>query len=436
MQLEFESYLKDKFPYLLTESSVLCCSGGVDSVVLFHLMLSVSKNFVVAHCNFNLRDNESLGDLEFVKDLCEKNSIKFYSKSFNTKKIQNTSNKSIQMVARDLRYDFFENLSVKLNINHILTAHHLNDSLESFIINISRGSGLDGLTGIPGLNKKIKRPLIEFEKVNIINYAKSNNLKWREDSSNKSNSYLRNKIRNKIIPELEKLDGNFLKNFKKSISYLKISNSVIHEKIDELKTDLIDYNRNEIRIKISNFDKVNKEAFLYYFLRDFGFTDWDTIFNLSDSESGKKILSESHILCKIKEFLILRPIHEIKKINQIIVDDSSIVEINNGKHVKFTITNEISRNNNNIITIDRDKLKFPLLLRNLNKGDSFQPLGMKGSKKVSKYLKDNNISQIDKGSVIVLVNGDDNIIWILGMRLDNRFCVSENSQKLLNIEYY
>ena len=436
MQLEFESYLKDKFPYLLTESSVLCCSGGVDSVVLFHLMLSVSKNFVVAHCNFNLRDNESFGDLEFVKDLCEKNSIKFYSKSFNTKKIQNTSNNSIQMVARDLRYDFFENLSVKLNINHILTAHHLNDSLESFIINISRGSGLDGLTGIPELNKKIKRPLIEFEKVNIINYAKSNNLKWREDSSNKSNSYLRNKIRNKIIPELEKLDGNFLKNFKKSISYLKISNSVIHEKIDELKTDLIDYNRNEIRIKISNFDKVNKEVFLYYFLRDFGFTDWDTIFNLSDSESGKKILSESHILCKSKEFLILRPIHEIKKINQIIVDDSSIVEINNGKHVKFTISNEISRNNNNIITIDRDKLKFPLLLRNLNKGDSFQPFGMKGSKKVSKYLKDKNISQIDKGSVIVLVNGDDNIIWIVGMRLDNRFCVSENSQKLLNIEYY
>ena len=233
MQLEFISYIKDNFPYLIKEKSIVCCSGGIDSVVLVNLMLSISKNFVVAHCNFNLRGDESNEDQEFVRKLCDKYSLEFFTKSFNTKKIKQDSNKSIQMIARDLRYDFFEELSSKLNINYILTAHHLNDSLESFIINISRGSGLDGLIGIPENNNKIIRPLIGFQKNKIVHYAKTKNLKWRQDSSNKNNSYLRNKIRNSIIPELEKLEGNFLKNFKKSISYLRISNTLIHEKLLE-----------------------------------------------------------------------------------------------------------------------------------------------------------------------------------------------------------
>ena len=429
MQLEFESHLKDNYPYLIKENSIVCCSGGVDSVVLLHLMLSVSKNFVVAHCNFNLRDVESDNDEEFVRNLCKENSIKFYSKSFNTNKIKDDSNRSIQMIARDLRYEFFEDLSLELNIDHILTAHHLNDSLESFIINISRGSGLDGLTGIPKKNNKIKRPLICFEKIKIINYAKSNDLNWREDSSNKSNSYLRNHIRNEIIPKLEKLEGNFLKNFKKSIYYLNISNTIVHDKIDELKSDLLEYVGDEIRIKIISLEKTNKEAFLYYFLRDFGFVDWDKIFKLSDSESGKKILSESHVLYRDKDQLILRPIKEIKKINHLIFD------INNNEHIKFETTAEIEKSDDNVITVDKEKLKFPLLLRNLEDGDSFEPFGMRGSKKVGKYLKDNNITQLDKDSVIVLVNGDDRIIWVVGMRLDARFSVSKYSQKLLNIEY-
>ena len=435
MQLEFISYIKDNFPYLIKEKSIVCCSGGIDSVVLVNLMLSMSKNFVVAHCNFNLRGDESNEDQEFVRKLCDKYSLEFFTKSFNTKKIKQDSNKSIQMIARDLRYDFFEELSSKLNINYILTAHHLNDSLESFIINISRGSGLDGLIGIPENNNKIIRPLIGFQKNKIVDYAKTNNLKWREDSSNKNNSYLRNKIRNSIIPELEKLEGNFLKNFKKSISYLRISNTLIHEKIDELKYNLLEHKENEISIKISNLEKINKEVFLYYFLRDFGFVDWDKIFKLTNSESGKRILSQSHILFRNKGQLILRPIQEIKKINYLINDIDSSIKFNNSFQIKFEKTTKISKNNN-IVTVDSEKLKFPLILRNFEDGDSFYPFGLNGSKKVSKYLKDNNISYLDKSSITVLVNGDNKIIWVVGMRLDNRFCVLENSQELLNIEYF
>ena len=435
MQLKFESYIKDHFPYLLEEKFVVCCSGGVDSIVLFHLMLSLHKNFVVAHCNFKLRDEESDNDEEFVKNICKQNSIEFYSKSFETKKIKVESNNSIQMIARDLRYGFFDEISTRLEIKHILTAHHLNDSLESFLINISRGSGLDGLTGIPELNGKIKRPLIEFEKKDIIEYAVDNNLRWREDSSNKSNSYLRNKIRNEIIPQFDELKGNFLKNFKKTIKYLKMSNSLIYQRINQLKLDIVNYDEDDIFIKISDLKEIDKEAFLYYFLRDYGFVDWDKIIDLLSAESGKKIFSKSHVFYKDKNKLILRDIKVTKNIEILIENLENNTSLEYHKILSFTDSDNIEKNNPNIITVDKQKLKLPLKLRGFMHGDFFNPYGMKGAKKVGKFLKDNNVSEMDRSSRLILLNGDDKIIWVVGMRLDERFSVKKESTKLLNIEY-
>jgi len=435
MQLKFESYIKDHFPYLLEEKFVVCCSGGVDSIVLFHLMLSLHKNFVVAHCNFKLRDEESDNDEEFVKNICKQNSIEFYSKSFETKKIKEESNNSIQMIARDLRYGFFDEISTRLEIKHILTAHHLNDSLESFLINISRGSGLDGLTGIPELNGKIKRPLIEFEKKDIIEYAVDNNLRWREDSSNKSNSYLRNKIRNEIIPQFDELKGNFLKNFKKTIKYLKMSNSLIYQRINQLKLDIVNYDEDDIFIKISDLKEIDKEAFLYYFLRDYGFVDWDKIIDLLSAESGKKIFSKSHVFYKDKNKLILRDIKVTKNIEILIENLENNTSLEYHKILSFTDSDNIEKNNPNIITVDKQKLKLPLKLRGFMHGDFFNPYGMKGAKKVGKFLKDNNVSEMDRSSRLILLNGDDKIIWVVGMRLDERFSVKKESTKLLNIEY-
>lgn len=435
MLSKFESYIKDQFPYLLKEKSIVCCSGGVDSIVLFYLMLSVNKNFVVAHCNFKLRGEDSDGDEEFVKKLCKQNSIEFYSKSFDTKKIKETSKSSIQMIARDLRYDFFDEISSRLNIKHILTAHHLNDSLESFLINISRGSGLDGLTGVPMLNGKIKRPLVEFEKRDILEFATNKKLSWREDSSNKSNSYLRNKIRNKIIPEFDELEGNFLKNFRNTLNYLKMSNSLIHQKINELKSELLEYNKNEVSLNISDLEHIDKDSFLYYFLRDYGFVDWDKILSLIDGESGKKIFSKSHVLFRHKNKLVLREINQISDRKFIIEKLINNISFENGTSLSFTDVSKIEKNNLNIVTVDKDKLKFPVVLRCFNHGDYFYPYGMNGSKKVGKFLKDNNIGEIDKSSKLILVNGDDKIIWIVGMRLDDRFSINNESKNLLNIEY-
>ena len=435
MLSKFESYIKDQFPYLLKEKSIVCCSGGVDSIVLFNLMLSVNKNFVVAHCNFKLRGKDSDRDEEFVKKLCKRNSIEFYSKSFDTKKIKETSKSSIQMIARDLRYDFFDEISSSLNIKHILTAHHLNDSLEGFLINISRGSGLDGLVGVPILNGKIKRPLVEFKKKDIVEFATNKKLNWREDSSNKTNSYLRNKIRNKIIPEFDKLEGNFLKNFRNTLKYLKMSNSLIHKKINELKSKLLKFNKNEISLNISDLEDIDLDSFLYYFLRDYGFVDWDKILNLIKGESGKKIFSKSHVLFRNKNKLVLREINQINYKKFIIEKLINNISFENGASLSFSEVSKIEKNNLNIITADRDKLIFPLVLRNFNHGDYFFPYGMNGSKKVGKFLKDNNIVELDKSSKPILVNGDDKIIWIVGMRLDDRFSVKNDSKSLLNIEY-
>ena len=339
------------------------------------------------------------------------------------------------MIARDLRYGFFDEISTRLEIKHILTAHHLNDSLESFLINISRGSGLDGLTGIPELNGKIKRPLIEFEKKDILEYAVNNNLRWREDSSNKSNSYLRNKIRNEIIPQFDELKGNFLKNFKKTIKYLKMSNSLIYQRINQLKLDILNYEGDDIFIKISDLKEVDKEAFLYYFLRDYGFVDWDKIIDLLSAESGKKIFSKSHVFYKDKNKLILRDIKVTKNMEILIENLENNTGLEYREILSFNDSDNIEKNNPNIITVDKQKLKLPLKLRGFMHGDFFNPYGMKGAKKVGKFLKDNNVSEMDRSSRLILLNGDDKIIWVVGMRLDERFSVKKESTKLLNIEY-
>jgi len=232
------------------------------------------------------------------------------------------------------------------------------------------------------------------------------------------------------------LEVNFLKNFRNTLRYLKMSNLLIHQKINELKSDLLVYNKNEVSLNISDLEHIDKDSFLYYFLRDYGFVDWDKILNLIDGESGKKIFSKSHVLFKYKNKLILREINQINDKKYIIEKLTSNISFENGNSLSFTEVNKIEKNNLNIVTVDSDKLIFPLVLRNFNYGDNFNPYGMNGSKKISKFLKDNNVSEMDKPSKLILVNGDEKIIWVVGMRLDHRFRVKNESKNLLNIEYY
>ena len=434
MENLFLSHLKKNFPSISVSKLIIAVSGGVDSIVLFHLCLKLKLNFFVAHCNFKLREKESDLDEKFVRDLAIKNNIKFYTKSFNTKKLSSNYNKSIQMVARELRYSWFEELSKELNVKHILTAHHLDDSLETFLINLSRGSGIDGLLGIPRVNDTVYRPLLIFKKDEILSYAKENKISWREDSSNRKQDYLRNQIRIEVLPKLKEINPNLLDNFSKSIDRLQQSKSIIKDKIDDFIKN-VSFTRDEkIYFEINKIKKVtNIDAYLYELLKRYNFTQWDDIRGLLDSQSGKQIISKTHKLLKDREHLILVKNSEVENKTALINKSSKEVAVSLGK-IKLSIAKKISKEDSDVIYLDSAKLNFPLKVRNLLSGDYFYPFGMNGKKKVSKYLKDKKISIYDKDKVLILETSKNKIIWVVGMRLDDRFSVTDNTKEITKIE--
>ena len=434
MENLFLSHLKKNFPSISVSKLIIAVSGGVDSIVLFHLCLKLKLNFFVAHCNFKLREKESDLDEKFVRDLAIKNNIKFYTKSFNTKKLSSNYNKSIQMAARELRYSWFEELSKELNVKHILTAHHLDDSLETFLINLSRGSGIDGLLGIPKVNDTVYRPLLIFKKDEILSYAKENEISWREDSSNRKQDYLRNQIRIEVLPKLKEINPNLLDNFSKSIDRLQQSKSIIKDKIDDFIKN-VSFTRDEkIYFEINKIKKVtNIDAYLYELLKRYNFTQWDDIRGLLDSQSGKQIISKTHKLLKDREHLILVKNSEVENKTALINKSSKEVAVSLGK-IKLSIAKKISKEDSDVIYLDSAKLNFPLKVRNLLSGDYFYPFGMNGKKKVSKYLKDKKISIYDKDKVLILETSKNKIIWVVGMRLDDRFSVTDNTKEITKIK--
>ena len=434
MEKLFLNHLKKNFPSISVSKLIIAVSGGVDSIVLFHLCLKLKLNFFVAHCNFKLREKESDLDEKFVRDLSIKHNIKFYTKSFNTKKLSNNDNKSIQMVARELRYSWFEELSKELNVKHILTAHHLDDSLETFLINLSRGSGIDGLLGIPKVNDTVFRPLLIFKKDEILSYAKENKITWREDSSNKKNEYLRNQIRLEVLPKLKEINPNLLENFSKSIDRLQQSKSIIKDKMDGLIND-VSFTRDEnIYFEINKIKQVsNIDAYLYELLKKYNFTQWDDIRDLLDSQSGKQIISKTHKLLKDREHLILAKNSELENKSLLINKSSKEVVVSAGK-IKISVAKKISKQDLDVIYLDSDKLDFPLRVRSVLSGDYFYPFGMNGKKKVSKYLKDEKTSVFDKDKVLILETSKNKIIWVVGMRLDDRFSVTDNTKEITKIE--
>ena len=434
MEKLFLNHLKKNFPSISVSKLIIAVSGGVDSVVLFHLCLKLKLNFVVAHCNFKLREKESDLDENFVRDLAIKHNIKFYTKSFNTKELSDNDNKSIQMVARELRYSWFEELSKELNVKHILTAHHLDDSLETFLINLSRGSGIDGLLGIPKVNDTVFRPLLIFTKDEILSYAKENKITWREDSSNKKQDYLRNQIRLEVLPKLKNINPSLLESFSKSIHKLQQSKSIIKDKIDDFTKD-ISFKKNEkVYFKINKIKQVsNIEAYLYELLKKYNFTQWNDIRDLLDSQSGKQIISKSHKLLKDREYLILAENSEVENKPLLINKSSKEITISIGK-IKLSKSEKISKEDLDAIYLDSAKLDFPLRVRNALSGDYFYPFGMNGKKKVSKYLKDQKISLFDKENILVLETSKNKIIWVIGMRFDDRFSITDKTKEITKIE--
>ncbi|TYA78449.1 tRNA lysidine(34) synthetase TilS [Seonamhaeicola marinus] len=430
----FEEHILGNLPFLKDGKLLIAISGGVDSVVLVHLCHRLGLNISLAHCNFNLRGTESDGDEQFVIDLANSLDIEAFTESFDTEGYSVLNKVSIQMAARELRYFWFDELAQHLGFDYILTAHHADDNLETFLINFSRGTGLDGLTGIPEVNNKFVRPLLPFSRENVVDYAKENKLEWRVDSSNASTKYLRNKLRHEIIPILKEINPSLLQSYQGTINNLSDTADIIEDSMELFLKEAIEtIEDNKIVFKISEFKKHNNpKAYLFEALKDYGFTEWNDVVNLLDAQSGKYVLSNTHRLIKHGETLLLSEIIADALEDVIIENLEQDIETPFGV-MTFSEVETISQNNPNTIYIDKGLLTLPLRIRNWEVGDVFFPFGMVGKKRVSKYFKDEKLSLLDKESSLLLCSGED-IVWIINRRADNRFRVTEDTKDILKIE--
>ena len=432
---KLQLHLNTNFPFLKGKRLFLAVSGGMDSIVLLQLFHQLNYEIAVLHCNFSLRNLESDGDEEFVKYYCESKKIPLFVQKFDTKQFAEDAKLSIQVAARKLRYDWFYEQLADENFDYILTAHHLDDSLETFLINLTRGTGLEGLTGIPAQNDKIIRPFLPFSRVEIEKYIQENNLQWREDSSNASDKYFRNKVRHAIVPVLKELNPNLLSSFQNTLENLQQTQSLVEDASKLVFQIVVQEEANQLKFNLIELMKLpNYAAYLYQWLKDFGFSAWQDIYDLVSAQSGKQVFSESHILLKDRDFLILYA-KEIHSDMEEYFIPKELQEVKVPLKISFCNINDISNTNSNCIFVDEDFLQFPLTIRKWEEGDYFYPLGMLGKKKLSKYFKDEKMSLIDKSNQWLLCS-DNQIVWVIGKRQDERFKITENTNHKLQIKLF
>ena len=429
MKQRFEKKLKE-CGVKNTSNILLALSGGVDSMVLLDLFMKTGVSFSIAHCNFCLRGKESDEDEAFIRLFSNQNKISLYVKSFDTLSYAKENKISIQMAARSLRYKWFYTIKKKYGFCYIATAHHYTDSVETVLINLIRGTGISGLHGINNLKKMI-RPLLPFSKQDIINYATRNNIDYREDSSNNDDKYIRNKVRSKIIPIMQEINPNVIKSIGSTIVRLRDVECIYNQFILEKKARIISKKQNEYRINIDMLLKEpSSKQILYEIISDFGFFDIDSVFNALSSKSGKEFFNSDFYMIKDRRDLIISDY--INNNREVVSEEVRILK----KHkLQFEVTQMndysyfIKQANLKLMHIDYDKLQFPLLIRPWQKGDSFMPLGMKGVKKLSDYFIDNKFSLIKKKKARLLISNNQ-IVCIIGERLDERFKLVQESKKI------
>jgi len=447
MRAILQNHINQNLSFLTDKKLLIAISGGIDSTVLTHLFHKLNFSISLAHCNFSLRGKESNKDEQFIKDLGAKLQIPTYTIKFETEKYATENGISTQMAARDLRYNWFEKISKENKLDYIITAHQKDDVIETFIINLTRATGLDGLTGIPEINGNIVRPFLPFDRNDILIYATKHKLQWREDQSNSSIRYIRNKIRHKIVPILKEINPSLLDTFSKTLENLKGSQQIVKDRVENVRQKVTSIYANEIHFDVAKIKELsNPTVYLFQLLNEYGFTEWDDITDLLDAQSGKQVYSKTHRLLKDRQHLILSEINSIEEISNYKVLEN-LTEIKNPIKLKFEkieipfdtkndegkILNELIFDDNNTISIDYNKLKFPLKIRKWQKGDYFFPIGLNGKKKVSKYFKDEKMSIVEKENAWLLTS-EDAIVWIIGKRLDDRFKVTKGSSTILKIK--
>jgi tRNA(Ile)-lysidine synthase len=429
---DFKSHIKNNFSELQEKPFLLACSGGLDSVVLAHLCKACALDFSMAHCNFKLRGAESDSDEKFVVELAKKMSIKLFVTNFNTNTYVENNKVNVQIAARELRYGWFAELMQENGIETLVTAHHSDDNLETFLINLSRGTGMLGLMGIPSKTDTISRPLLAFSREQILNYAKAEKLEWVEDKSNADTKYLRNKIRHQIVPVLKELHPTFLKNFEMTQTYVMGSNAILNNHVELLKSRIFESYDDGFRISIEELSVLHpKKAYVYALFKEYGFTAWDDVLRLLNAMSGKEVRSKTHRLLKDRNYLLLEKLEANDAWGCFYIEKNQ-AEIDFPIHMIIKEVDSIKDTAEHILYVDKDSLKYPLVVRKWEKGDYFYPFGMEGKKKLSKYFKDEKIDIISKERQWLLCSADE-IVWVVGRRADQRFSVSKETKRIVKL---
>jgi tRNA(Ile)-lysidine synthase len=439
MVKEFLDFIKKENLFERGDKILVTVSGGVDSIVMCDLFHKAGFSFAIAHCNFNLRGKESDGDKKFVSDLAEKYQVPFYWKSFETKPYSKKKKISIQMAARDLRYEWLKRLAGDKKYDCIATAHHLDDSIETFFINLLRGTGIAGLQGVPVKQGLIIRPLLFANKNMIRNYAKAEKLKWREDSSNNSDKYLRNNIRHHLVPSLKKLNAGFEKTITKELAYFKDAAEIFKKFIEEKKKEIVIEEGKNILLSIKKLkDSGHAETILHELLRAYDFTPESTelIAQRMYATAGKKFLSPTYRLIKDRDFFILTPKQSTVREKDLFIKKDQTEFRSPNLHLKMESfrggMEQVKDRKNSVAYFDLASLSFPLKIRKWKQGDAFHPLGMTGKKKLSDFLIDKKIPLHNKENIYVL-ESSGHIAWVIGHRIDNRYKVLKETQMVMRI---
>jgi tRNA(Ile)-lysidine synthase len=435
---KLKDFIESKKLISQDQKVLIACSGGRDSVVLATGLKNLGYQISLAHCNFQLRGEDSYGDESFVKKLAHELDIPLYNIQFDTKAYATKHNLSTQMAARDLRYNWFQDIMATHNYQLLATAHHLDDHVETLLINMLRGTGLTGMHGIPVKRDHIIRPLLCASRADIDLYIEENHISYREDVTNSETKYMRNKIRHHILPVLEDLNPSYLNTFYKNSQQILAAEHILSEHIEDLKKKLFIKENGQIKVKISDLMTLNqKEDYLYYIFKDYEFSS-DQLNDISqhlEQQSGKIFESKKWTLLIDREFILIKE-HTHTNNEQYtwdqlpeVINEPICIKLQKQPFNDKLVIDSIA----SVALIDFGKIQFPLKIRRWQQGDKFQPLGMKGKKLLSDYFVDKKMSRFEKEN-IWLLEAKNGIVWIINHRLDDRFKLTKETKEVLKIE--
>ncbi|MCG8582980.1 MAG: tRNA lysidine(34) synthetase TilS [Bacteroidales bacterium] len=428
--------LEEKCSTSVSDKLLVAVSGGADSMALLHLLTKNGYELAAAHCNFQLRGDESDADEQLVKAFCEANNILLYTTSFETTVYAKENKVSVEMAARELRYDWFAKLIKEHHFQAVVTGHHGNDSIETFFLNLVRGTGIRGLSGINFRNGEVVRPLLDFTRGQIEDYCADNEIDYCHDVSNDDTRYIRNKIRHEIVPVLESINPSFFETMQSNLGHIRDAELMLESEVKRfIETDVVNED-DKVIIPISKLeDYPHYASLLFEVLRPYGFNSSvvNEVISHLHGLSGKQFFSDTHRLIKDRHNLLVLPVEEVGVQHFWLEDgeNNDVISINvcvytKPDNFKFSRSPQL-------IHLDADLVELPLLVRKWKQGDAFMPLGMKGFKKVSDFFIDEKYSLKDKEDAWLMVSGEA-IVWVLGKRIDDRYKVSNRTKRILEIE--